>query len=908
MLKLISVTKDYKAGDSVVHALKGINLSFRKSEFVSVLGPSGCGKTTLLNIIGGLDHYTDGELIIDGVSTKDFTDRDWDTYRNSRIGFVFQSYNLIPHQTISENVELALNISGVEKAERVRRAHEALDKVGLKDQYDKKPNQLSGGQCQRVAIARALVGNPEILLADEPTGALDTTTSVQIMDLIQEIAKERLVIMVTHNPDLADKYSTRIIRLLDGEIVDDTYPFDEESEPLQADDSSCAVEQCTDEPSASEKKKAKRKKQSKLSLWSAFRLSAKNLWSKMKRTVLVCVAGSIGIIGVASVLAVSQGTQNYIHSMQNDMLSGNPVTISTEALDLNSVIAGRSNAVKADAVKASIVDGYINVDEMISYLVERSENASSFKVSNDITDEYVSYVKSMPKEYYSAITTEFGLNLSNNLYTDFAFDGATVKTSLSVANQTYKTLLEKSVPSGDESGLNSFSQYFSLIAESFMQAPDDADFILSQYDVISNPQTSKIATEADEIMIVVDDNNALSDILLAQYGYYSQEEFWGAIYKAIGLNYDQSLWKDRFSYDELTGKTFVWYPNDTVFNVATSPSSPAAALSYNPYPLEDWQGKELKITAILKPKDGLSYGCLQSGFYYTSALAKEIIADSMQSQIVKYVKSTDSSGITSVSNNGVKQGLTYTFSTWLDGVEDTSNVGIIGSENTLSGLLGASSGQNQPGIYTLSLREMGGVDVPENIKIYPTDFDYKDDVTAYLDKWNKDGDIVVDGVTLTKEQRSDIVYTDNLALVIGIVNNLIDIVTAALVAFTALSLVVSTVMIAIITYVSVMERVKEIGVIRSLGGRKSDVSALFNAETFIIGSISGIIGIAFTYLLSFIINQIVGSMFGIYTIAALPFTTALIMIAISIALTMIAGIIPASLAAKKDPVDALRSE
>lgn len=907
MLQLKAIKKDYKAGDTVVHALKGVDISFRKSEFVSILGPSGCGKTTLLNIIGGLDHYSDGELYIDGVSTKNYSDRDWDTYRNRRIGFVFQSYNLIPHQTISENVELALNISGVDKTERVRRAHEALDKVGLKGQYNKKPNQLSGGQCQRVAIARALVNTPEILLADEPTGALDTATSVQIMDLIQEISKECLVIMVTHNPELAERYSTRIIRLLDGEVVDDTNPFDGKAEQLQE----VAAAEAPDKGEKPDKKKPTKK--AKLSLWSAFKLSAKNLMSKFKRTFLVCLAGSIGIIGVATVLAVSTGTQNYIHAMQNDMLSGNPVTINEEALDMNAVMSTRSAGMKAEAVKASVENGYVNVDNMIDYLVERSGNMSSFKVTNDISDDYVSYVKSMPEEYYAAIATYYGINLSNNLYTEFRFDGATKNTSLSAANQTYRALFNKVVEE-DQTGafaeFENFAEYFSLVTESFMQAPDNTDFILSQYDILSDPAKSKVATEADEIMIVVNDDTALSDLLLAQFGYYSQEEFLNVVYKAIkDNNYNEALWKQRFSYDDLMDRTFTWYPNDTVYNILPDLENPVnSKITYNPYSSDGWQGKELKITAILKPKDGISYGCLQSGFYYTAALAKEIIADSMKSQIVTFLNRAELSGITSFSTNGKIEGLTYNFSTWLNGVEDNTHTGIVGSENNLSGIIGSITDENQSSVYTITLRELGGVNIPNSIEIYPTDFNYKNEVTAYLKEWNSDKDIVVDGKVLKAEDRANIVYTDNLELVIGIINNLIDIVTAALVAFTALSLVVSTVMIAIITYVSVMERVKEIGVIRSLGGRKRDVSALFNAETFIIGGVSGVIGIAVTYLISLIINQVVGHMFGIFTIAALPFTTALIMIAVSIGLTMIAGIIPASLAAKKDPVEALRSE
>lgn len=902
MLRLKGIKKDYTVGDTVVHALKGVDIAFRRSEFVSVLGPSGCGKTTLLNVIGGLDHYSDGELYIDGVGTKHYTDRDWDGYRNHRIGFVFQSYNLIPHQTVVENVELALSISGIDKAERTRRAREALDKVGLAGQYNKKPNQLSGGQCQRVAIARALVNDPEILLADEPTGALDTATSVQIMDLIQEISKQRLVIMVTHNAELAEKYSTRIVRLLDGELVDDTDPYDEGEEQTEQ-----PLRLPQESVSTPKRKKIKNKGgKAKLSLRGAFLLSAKNLWSKLKRTALVCFAGSIGIIGVATVLAVSNGMQSYIESMQNDMLSGNPVSINAEALDINAIMEGRSDRVKSEAVKQAIVDGYINVDKTIEYLVKQSEDAASYRISNDITADYLAYVKAMPQEYYAAITASYGLNLSNNLYTEFVFDGETKITSLSAANNTYRALLEQAA--ADSETIAGFSEYFAMYTESFMQAPDSEDFILSQYEIVSDPTKSKIATESNEIMIVVDDETALSDLMLAQFGYYTQKEFSNIVYKATNDEaYDQALWKERFSYDELLNKKFVWYPNDTVFTKNSSTALPyAPAFSYNPYAGDDWEGKELMVTAILRPKEGLSYGALSSGFYYTSALTREAIASGMQSQIVAYLSETESSVFTSVVAGEIKQGLVYNFSTWTEGVE-TTHTGVVGSENTLGGLIGGASGSDQS-VYTLTLRELGGVETPDGIKIYPTDFDYKDEVTAYLDGWNGSGDIVVGDKTLTDSERAKIVYTDNLALVIGLVNNLIEIITAALVAFTALSLVVSTVMIAIITYVSVMERVKEIGVIRSLGGRKSDVSALFVAETFIIGGVSGVIGIAVTYLISFCINSIVGKLFGIYTIASLSPTTAIIMVAISVLLTMIAGIIPANLAAKKDPVEALRSE
>ncbi len=885
MLELRGISKDYVTGDMTVHALKDVNLAFRNSEFVSILGPSGCGKTTLLNIIGGLDHYTDGDLFIDGISTKSYTDRDWDTYRNHRIGFVFQAYNLIPHQTISENVELALSISGVDKDERVRRAHEALDKVGLKGLYKKKPNQLSGGQCQRVAIARALVNEPEILLADEPTGALDTTTSVQIMELIKEISKDCLVIMVTHNPDLAENYSTRIIKLLDGEVQSDSLPYD-------VNDEECEVPV---------KSKREPKKKAKLSFLSTFRLSARNLRSKIKRTVLVCIAGAIGIIGVASVLAVSTGVQNYITDMQNDMLTGNPIAITEEAMNLSALMENAGPQMQKDAVKSSIVDGYINVDDVINYLAMRGGSVSNLKVKNDITKEYVAYIKSMPKDYYSAILSDFGVDVSYGIYTDYTLTGYSEKQRMSLAGarQLYNSLLEKS-------GQEDFSQYVSMFSESFMQAPDNSEFILSQYDIVYG---EKLANTADEIMIVVGDDFELSDLTLAQLGYYTQEEFLNIVYKSVGdARYDETLDKARFSYEELIGKEFVWYSNDSVF-VKTDEASPFA--SVNPFTCNVYEdksqsgGKTLRITTVLKRKDGLSYGCLDEGFYYTSAFVEEFVEENLTSQIVAYLNDSDKDSFTGMSYNSQNIGILFSYEYYYDGTL-YNETGFAGSASA-GGILSSFVGQNAKS-YTLTKRELGGCDLPSAIKIYPTDFSYKDKVTEYMNLWNNDGDLVVNGITLQKSERGEIVYTDNLSIVIKLVNNLIDMVTTALVAFTALSLVVSTVMIAIITYVSVIERIKEIGVIRSLGGRKSDVSMLFNAETFIIGGISGLIGIGVTYLLSAIINAVVNKMFGIATIATLTVPTAIIMLLVSIALTMIAGIIPASLAAKKDPVVALRSE
>lgn len=885
MLKLINITKDYPVANHQVHALKGISITFRDNEFVSILGPSGCGKTTLLNIIGGLDHYTSGDLFIDQISTKKFTDRDWDSYRNHRIGFVFQSYNLIPHQTILENVELALTISGIGKEERLQRAKEVLDKVGLKGDYHKKPNQLSGGQCQRVAIARALVNNPDILLADEPTGALDSATSIQIMELIKEISKDRLVIMVTHNPEIAKKYSSRIVQLLDGKIIGDSNPVSE-NEKI-------------------EKKEEKIiEKKSKLSFWTAFKLSARNLRSKLKRTILTCIAGSIGIIGVATVLSVSTGVRTYINNMQEDMLSGNPITISETGMNLESLLSMTDTSTQEEALKDSIEDGYINVNRFIEYLVSQTGSLDAFRIQNEFSEEYLQFLQNMPKEYYAAIATYYGIDVKNNIYTNIQLQGYEEKImSLNSIITTYTSML-------NQTELKEYSSLVGMVTNNINQAVNNNDFIATQYDIISNPKESKFAEEANEIMLVVSDDQELTDLLLAQLGYYTQEEFLNIIYKAIDSDkYNSSLDKTQFSFDELLNKTFVYYPNDTIFK-QTDPSSPLSSLNpftYQPYAEKSWEnGIELKITAILKPKENISYGCLSSGIYYTPALTQKIIMDNVQSQIVHYLNENEEEAFTSMNYNGTNIGIIYDYSYYFEDREYTET-GFVGNTSSLSSFMGTITGQNNP-IYTLTLRELGGCNLPSDIHIYPTNFELKDQVTAYLDQWNGDKTLTFDNITLTPEERATITYSDNLAVMISLIDNMINIVTIALIAFTALSLVVSTVMIAIITYVSVIERVKEIGVIRSLGGRKKDVSRLFNAETFIIGGFSGLIGIGVTYILSGIINLIVGHLANISAIAILPFYVAIIMVALSILLTLISGLIPALIASKKDPVEALRSE
>ena len=888
MLRLINITKEYKVADTIVPALKGISISFRKNEFVSILGPSGCGKTTLLNIIGGLDHYTSGDLFINGISTKEYKDRDWDVYRNHRIGFIFQSYNLIPHQTVIENVELALTIAGINKEERIRRAKDVLDRVGLKDQYYKHPNQLSGGQCQRVAIARALVNEPEILLADEPTGALDTKTSVQIMDLLKEIANERLVVMVTHNPELAEKYSNRIIKLLDGNVVEDSNPYNEEDleENVQV---------------INEK--------AKMSLWTSFKLSFRNLKSKFKRTLMVCLASSIGIIGVSAVLAVSTGVKTFISDMQDDMLSGNPITISETSIDLNALMKGMSTLEKKEAIENSIENGYVNVNSLVEYLVESGETMKNLQISNDIDYKYVAYIENMPAEYYIAMSKDYGINVNNNIYTSMDFCGEDNElTSISAITRIYKSLLE-------ETEFKEYAPMVESLSSPLSQSLSNTDYILSQYEIVSNKQTSKVASEYNEIMIVLTENQELNDLILARLGYYTQEEFLNLVYKVVDNEelYNPDLDKEKFSYDELMSKTFVWYPNDEIYtkvNGADLSIQYSPLFQYSPHAASTWEnGIELKVTAILKPKENLNYGSLQSGFYYTSAFTKKVLENSKNSEIVNFYKTNEKESITSV-DMSIPNGIYYNYSYQIDDNSQVKNsIGYIGNMNSMMSMMSSMSGNtNIPDMYELSLREIGGNDIPSNISIYPLDFERKYLVTDYLDAWNSEDNIIVNGETLISKDRNEIKYTDAIALIINIMNSMINIVTIALVAFTSLSLVVSTVMIGIIIYVSVIERIKEIGVIRSLGGRKKDVSHLFNAESIIIGASSGLLGIGITYILAIIINAIVSASGVVSKIAILPISYAVIIVLISVLLTSISGMIPAKMAAKKDPVVALRSE
>ncbi len=899
MLALKNVVKDYYVASETVHALKGVSINFRKSEFVSILGPSGCGKTTLLNIIGGLDRYTSGDLIINGKSTKLYTDRDWDVYRNHRVGFIFQSYNLIPHQTVLGNVELALTIAGISKEERVRRSKEALDRVGLKDQYYKKPNQLSGGQCQRVAIARALVNDPEILLADEPTGALDTVTSVQIMDLIKEISKERLVIMVTHNPELADKYSSRIVRMIDGNLIEDTMPYSDNEEELE-------ISQTVVEEDQLPVKKSKEK--AKMSFFTAFKLSARNLITKKGRTAMVGFAGSIGIIGIALVLAFSAGIKGYVASMQDDMLSGNPITITESTYDLDALTGMMDMAQKVELVKEP---NRVYVDSMVEYFIKMGKVSDNMLVKNNLTKDYINFVKQMPQDYYSAMTFGYGIDIHHNLYTSVRESGKTEDTNISITALTalYTEILKKT-------SFEDYAQYVSMFVPSIKQAPSSEDYIKQQYNV-----HGKVATKKNEIMLVINKESEASDLLFARLGYYTQDQFTEIVNKAEaeanGETYTVSQnYKQSFSYEELMEKTFYWYPNSLTYNQTPM------GYGYNPNSKDEWKQNEnaveLKVVGILQPKDSVSYGCLDSGVYYTEELTNHVLNVSMaeENSLVKIIENIDGttamgagmiytlSGLRSEEGQGISYNIKFAHEG--EQFEEKKILLLASSGGMFSAMMGGSTTPDD--IKNSIIRTLGGNDTANSITIYPIDFDNKDLVTDYLDLWNNDGNISVGDKELTQKQRDNVKYTDTLSLIINLINTMIDVISYALIAFTSVSLVVSTVMIGIITYVSVVERIKEIGVIRSLGGRKKDVSHLFNAETFIIGLLAGLIGIGATYLISEVINIVLYPLIGIRRIALLPITDAILMILLSVGLTLISGLIPARSAAKKDPVIALRTE
>ena len=894
MLKLSEITKEYKVASGTVHALKGVSLAFRENEFVCVLGPSGCGKTTLLNIIGGLDHYTTGDLVIQGRSTKHFRDRDWDVYRNHRIGFIFQSYNLIPHQTVLGNVELALTIAGVGREERKERAKQALERVGLGNELDKKPNQLSGGQMQRVAIARALVNNPDILLADEPTGALDSETSVQIMELIKEIAGERLVIMVTHNPELAYQYASRIVRLKDGLVESDSAPYEEEGVQTAevADEAEHAPSSQQEAPQTGKKKK---KLRARMSFLTSLALSARNLLTKKGRTILTSVAGSIGIISVCLVLALSNGFNNYIRQTEEDMLSYYPVTISESSFDLASVMTSFTSP--QDMPDMSQLDDKVYIDSFLTGL------ANGMAATNNISDEYVAYLEAMDSSWYSEIMYSYGASISDNLFLQAETfpDGDSTTTELttrSLSNLKSKYITDLMAFASQYSSLIGFADYFTDVVNVMPGTSDNAnqgygEYVKSQYDIVAGtfPQNE------NEAVLVVGQNNQVTDLTLAQLGLLSEDRFMDLFNlgdEDAEVEVDEDA--DLLDISDILGKEYKLFYNDAVY----TRNEDWTQMSYfgGQYPFtyqgqmtddsafhaEGDDGINIKITCILRLNEDYSYGCLSPGLNITEKTGQTYIRGNLNSAIVNWMKSDEAK----LSYGGTD--------IYLMPVATENMTG----NYTLYEIMGQS-------VYVAqtpddAIKTLGGSDKVSRIAIYANDFDNKELVLNYLDQWNTDHDY-------SDEARSmQITYTDTVGMLMSIMQTMIDIITYVLVAFTAISLIVSSVMIGIITYVSVVERVKEIGVLRSLGARKQDIRNLFNAETFIIGLAAGLIGIAISYVLCIVISLVLESLTGIGGIASLPALTAFIMVCVSVVLTLISGLIPAQSAAKKDPVIALRSE
>ena len=974
MLKLKAIKKDYIAGDSVVHALKGVDLEFRKNEFVAILGHSGCGKTTLLNIIGGLDQYTSGDLVINGKSTRDFNDSDWDSYRNHSVGFVFQSYNLIPHQTVLANVELALTLSGVGKAERKARAKEALEKVGLGDQIYKKPNQMSGGQMQRVAIARALVNDPDILMADEPTGALDSDTSVQIMDILKEISKDKLIIMVTHNPELATEYASRVIRLKDGRIVDDSAPYTSDVVQVEA-------------------RPAGREKKTSMGFLTALSLSTNNLMTKKARTILTAFAGSIGIIGIALIMSLSNGIQNYIDKVQQDTLSSYPITIEAESVDMGSMMASmmgvqaqaEENQHEKDAVYSSTIM-YDMMNSMVSAEMQ-TNNLKPFKAYlEDESGEIASYISSIQYSY----------DLDMNLYARDVDDNI-VKTDVvellqSAMSQTF---------GGDYSSyFSTFGQMYAVMDVWQEMLPGENGEAISpllkrQYDVLYGRWPEKY----DEVVLVVDQNNEVSDLVLYALGLKSNSSLADDMQTFMNQeNLSTSL--ESWSYEDICGMSFRYiYPadeykwdEDKEEYVNMAEEDLGLRTLFN-------NGLEVKITGIIRQNEDAMSGMMTGAIGYTHDLVEHVVEQAADKDLVRqqladpehdvfnglpfldkedealtknrkaqaardYIAAADDEQLAdlyvkfmSIPEDSYVQelideemeGTTRAdiedmvldyypgYASMLEEMDDETLFDYVEQmiakqveeqygiqmEKMYSYLSDRQLAHDfrllsleeddyiwlydhaMPPVYSSSsydsnLKKLGYVDLesPSTINIYAASFENKDAIADAIERYND---------TVSEEDKIE--YTDVVALMMSSITTIINVISYVLIAFVAISLVVSSIMIGIITYISVLERTKEIGILRAIGASKRDVSRVFNAEAFIIGLAAGVIGIGGTLLLNIPINIIVHDLTGIEAInSTLPVAGGVGLVIISVVLTFIAGLIPSGLAAKKDPVEALRTE
>lgn len=986
MLEIRNIVKDYETGSETVHALKGVSIAFRESELVSILGQSGCGKTTLLNIIGGLDQYTSGDLIINGQSTKQYKSADWDIYRNHSVGFIFQSYNLIPHQSVLSNVELALTLSGVSKAERRRRAKEALEKVGLGNQLNKRPNQMSGGQMQRVAIARALVNDPDILLADEPTGALDSETSIQIMELVKEIAKDRLVIMVTHNPELAEKYSTRIVKLLDGQIVGDSDPFDPAKEPAH---------------SEVRKTEVTKGQKTSMSFLTALSLSKNNLMTKKGRTFLTSFAGSIGIIGIALILSLSNGVQEYINSVERSTLASFPVSIQHETVDYTSLMTSMMNVrdnAEENRDPDRIYTNDISTEMMKTMLSEMQTNNLA---------EFKEYLESDP-DGISASIEEIQYSYDSNLYIyGHSADGDIMQINPSTV---MSAMMGQSMADNVSQMTNTYS---SLMGSSSMSSYDafrellSTDMLKTEYEVLAG----RLPEAYNEVVVLVTDRNELSDVTLYTLGLRDQGELEGMMSSVmVGESFDLDTGDLSFSYDDLMGMEFSMLTapefyqknDDGTWTDMRSDSEFMEQAAEN--------GLKLKVVGILKPDaDSLISSTNSGGIGYTHALTEYMIDKTNSSELVKAQKENPDvdvfTGIefpkadeeeeqpmsqseamemltgmlTEEQRTKINEGIMAALTEEQQAQIQSAMMGMVSDEQMNSIMMGVLTPEQltqlQSGadvnslltdaqkaqmsaqiaasltaeqnaelstmmngmvdptkMYTIfmqvlttdqlrqlmdmtkepettdatydgNLKLLGVAELsePSSMKIYATDFESKEKITQLIEKYN-DSKIVDDN------QADVINYTDYVGLMMSSVSDIINSISYILIAFVAISLIVSSIMIGIITYISVLERTKEIGILRAMGASKRDISNVFNAETLIVGFSAGVIGIAVTLLLNIPINIIIENITGIANVALLPWQGGVILVVISMLLTLIAGLVPAGVAAKKDPVEALRTE
>ena len=855
MLELREIVKEYYTQDETVRALKGVSVKFRESEFVSILGPSGCGKTTLLNIVGGLDRYTSGDLIINGKSTTEFTDKDWDTYRNHSIGFVFQSYNLIPHQTVLENVELALTLSGVKAAERRERAKAVLEKVGLGSKINARPNQLSGGQMQRVAIARALINNPDILLADEPTGALDSKTSVQIMDLLKEISSEMLIIMVTHNPELAEKYSSRIIRLLDGELVGDDNPVSDEeaAEIIKADEekeAKLAAESADAANGATIKPVKEKKKRTSMSFLTALSLSFKNLLTKKTRTLLVSFAGSIGIIGIAIILSLSSGFQNYINGVQRDTLSNYPVQIMQKYTNFSALMMGGGEPERDKSQKYP--DGSdLKVNDTIGELYREFMKETQ---PNDI-QSFKYYLDNCGYDKTKITAIQYSYSVDFDVYGK-PYGGADGETKL-IKNAIKDMIKKWSEGSGygtQVGGMDAGDVYFPVWSEMI----DNVDVIQSQYELVGGSKWIS-PEDTDKIMVVANAYNEIPSYVLA----------------SVGLAPEPSLTEKSpdltYKVEDLIGKEFYLLTKPLTY-VKSEKKYVEETDESKLEELAKTKGRKVTVAGVIRPKEGVAATSISGYLVYSSGLTKALISDMNNTELVEEQRREF---IDAEENGGKAMNL-------LKGIE------VLNNQNDVYDVLGG----------------VGLVDPesPSVINIYPATFEDKEYVNSLIEAYNRQFPEEGEG----SEKR--IKYDDYLGMALSSMTTIINAVSYVLIGFVSVSLVVSSIMIGIITYISVLERIKEIGVLRALGASKTDVSRVFNAETLIIGFAAGIIGIGITVLLNIPISLIIKSLAGISNVATLPWQGGLILVAISMALTLIAGLIPSRMAAKKDPVIALRSE